>query len=255
MELKRMKNILAYNRNFGTWFVNDVLRAIKRYGLIEQDDSIAVAVSGGKDSTVLLSIMAYLSRYSSLKFTVTAAHVKTADYDTRILRDLCDELSIPYRETTLKRPPDGRVRNHCYVCARLKRGALHELLSIHGIKKIALGHHATDVAETFLMNITEHKKLGSFCPRVEADKTGLTLIRPLVYLDEATIIRIHRHFGLPLLPYACPYAEKNKRSIFKHRLKAMESVFEVKDLSRRIVASLENVDSSNSWKAVQMIAD
>jgi tRNA 2-thiocytidine biosynthesis protein TtcA len=250
-----MKNILTYNRNFGTWFANDVLRAIKRYGLIERDESIAVAVSGGKDSTVLLYIMAYLRRYSSLKFTVTAAHVKTADYDTRILRDLCDELSIPYRETTFKRPSDGRVKNHCYVCARLKRGALHELLSAQGIKKIALGHHATDVAETFLMNITEHKKLGSFCPRVEADKTGLTLIRPLVYLDEATITRIHRHLGLPLLSYECPYADGNLRACYKERLETMEKLLGVKDLSKRIVASLENVDSSNSWKAVRKIVD
>ena len=250
-----MNGVPVYNRNFGKWFANDVLRAIRRYGLIEQGEQVGVAVSGGKDSTALLYILEYLRCFSPLRFSLTAVHVKTAGYDTGIIAGLCKRMKVPYLETSLKRLPGERVKNHCYVCARLKRGALHDLLSARGIKKVALGHHATDVVETFFMNMLEHKKLGSFCPRVETGGSGLTLIRPLVYLDEETIVRIHRRAGLPLLSYKCPYAETNLRSRYKERLREVERVFGIKNLGRKIVASLENVDASNSWQAVRKIAD
>ena len=250
-----MNSMPAFNRNFGKWFANDVIRAVKRYGLIEQGEQIGVAISGGKDSTALLFILEYLRRFSPLRFSLEAVHVKTADYNTGILADLCERMEVPYLETSLKRLPGERIKSHCYVCARLKRGALHDLLSARGITKVALGHHANDVAETFLMNMVEYKKLGSFCPRVEIGNSGLTIIRPLVYLDEETIVRIHRHAGLPLLSYPCPYADKNLRSRYKERLKNMERLLGLKDLARKTVASLENVDASNSWQAVRKIGD
>jgi tRNA 2-thiocytidine biosynthesis protein TtcA len=250
-----MNNIPAFNRNFGKWFANDVIRAIKRYGLIEQGEQIGVAISGGKDSSVLLYVLEYLRRYSSLRFNLVAVHVKTADYNTGILAGLCERMNIPYLETSLKRMPGERIKNHCYVCARLKRGALQSLLSARGITKVALGHHATDVAETFLMNIVEHKKLGSFCPCVAVENSRMMIIRPLVYLDEATIVRIHRHAGLPLLSYECPYTDKNLRCRYKERLKDIERSLGLKDFAGKIVTSLENVDASNSWQAVRKIAD
>jgi tRNA 2-thiocytidine biosynthesis protein TtcA len=122
-----------------------------------------------------------------------------------------------------------------------------------GIKKVAFGHHATDVAETFLMNLVEHRKFGSFCPRVETDKGTMTIIRPLIYLDEKTMAKIHRCARLPLLDYDCPYAHDTLRRKYKERLKSLEHLFRPYDLVHAIIASLEKVDFSKIW--LELLAD
>ena len=225
----------------------EVLRAIRRYGLIEKDEKICVALSGGKDSTALLFILNYLRRHSPLSFDLSASHIKTADYDTSMLRAYCDTLEVPYFEGALDRMPAARVKNHCYLCARLKRGALSALLRRKGIRKAAFGHHATDAAETFLMNLVEHGKIGSFCPRV-ATGSGPIIIRPMIYLEEQTIIRLHRYAKLPLLDYSCPFAEANRRTAYKKYLEQLEELAGIKRLASRIVQALDNVDTNDIWK-------
>jgi len=216
----------------------NVLKAIRRYGLIEKGEKVCVALSGGKDSAALLFILDYLRRQGPLELELSAAHVRTAGYGTGVLRAYCGALGVPYFETALERMPDRRVKNHCYLCARLKRGALSALLAKQGIKKAAFGHHATDAAETFLMNLVGHNRLGSFCPRVETG-AGPMIIRPLIYLEEATIIRLHRREKLPLLDYSCPFADKNLRSEYKKHLIAIEKQLGVKKLALKIVTALE----------------
>jgi len=114
-----MKDI-SFDKNFGKWFINDVLRAIKKFKLITENDIISVALSGGKDSTTLLYILAYLKKYSDLSFSFTAAHIRIADYDTSKLRDYCRSLDVEYYENKLSSENEIRLKL-LYLLASEKR--------------------------------------------------------------------------------------------------------------------------------------
>ena len=238
----------GYDKNYGKWFLTDVLRAITAYDLIREGERVCVALSGGKDSTALLYILWYLGAYSHLKFDLSALHIRTDDYDTSVLADLCRELRITYHETSLNLKQGAPDRSICYVCSRLKRGAISDILKEQGIKKIAYGHHADDVTETFFMNIVQNRKLGSFSPRVEYDNNDMIIIRPMVYLDEQRIVTIHRHAGLPVLAYTCPHEKQHIRKNFKKAVGKLDSLFDTQGFSRQLVGALEHIDFTNIWE-------
>lgn len=201
-----------YNRNHKKWFVKKCIKAITTYGMITPCEPVCVALSGGKDSTVLLFILWYINRYAGLSFSLSAAHIKTAEYDTSQLRSLCYELEVEYFEDIIRgavHPFDDK--NICYLCSRFKRGALKTLAEQRSIIKIAYGHHADDVAETFFMNIIHGAKLGSFTPIVGIPQSEMRIIRPMIYLREDAIMAIHNYLSLPLLDYQCPYDPKSMR--------------------------------------------
>jgi tRNA(Ile)-lysidine synthase TilS/MesJ len=232
-----------HNRNYGKWFASDVLRAIRRYAMIEPGGRVAVALSGGKDSATLLFILNYLRSHSHLRFDLSAVHIRTAEYDTGVLRQLCDGLAVPYLEDDLRRKATTSRTSVCYTCARLKRGAIRALLQRHGIGTVAYGHHATDAAETFFMNLIENRRLGSFSPKVDIGE-GVVIVRPMIYLEESTVSRIHKHAGLPLLDFICPHAEHNVRREYKTRLAEMERLLEANGLARTVVEALERDESA-----------
>jgi tRNA(Ile)-lysidine synthase TilS/MesJ len=246
-----VSNPAMFNRNYGKWFVNDTLRAIRNYRMIETGETVCVALSGGKDSITLLYILDYLRRLTNLKFDIIAAHIRTGPYDTSTIRQYCIQLGIEYHESDLEKkgtmPSDGKI---CSICSRLKRGALSKLLSRLGIRKAAFGHHSDDVAETLFMNMIESKKLGSFSPKVELPDRNMIIIRPLIYLPEKRIRRIHEHAFLPLLKHDCPFAKNNNRNSYKKVLDDFRKGLNIDDFSSRIVGALENIDHSNMWENV-----
>jgi tRNA(Ile)-lysidine synthase TilS/MesJ len=235
------------------WFLSDVIRAVNTYGLIKPGEEICVALSGGRDSTTLLFILWYLRTHSHLEFDLCALHVRTDDYDTGCLRDLCAELGVKYLERRLKEMKRVPAKNVCAVCARLKRGAMTEALRGTGVTKVAFGHHASDAAETLLMNIIYNRKLGSFSPKVEVPEGGIVIIRPLVYLDGPLVRRLHAYFGLPCLPYACPHADKGARATVRGVIAHIEEIGEAKDFPRMVVGALENVDMSSLWADMRIV--
>ena len=240
---------LRFNRNHSKWFVTPVMRAIRRYALIDEGDRVCVGLSGGKDSVTLVYILRYLQRYSHLKYELSAIHIKVSfEYETTVLRDYCNMLEIPYVEAALEVPKNLATTQACSICARLKRGAAARALAERGIPKLAYGHHADDAAETLLMNIIQIKKLGSFAPKVMLEDGPVTIIRPMIYLNEKTIAAVHRYAGLPRLDFTCPYARQNIRRRYKETLGLLETTLGVHSLSRRIVDALENVDESNLWR-------
>ncbi len=242
-----MKINTGFNKNFGKWFVNDVLRAIDKYSMINSNDKICVAVSGGKDSVTLLYILKYINQYSHLDFSLSALHVKTADYDMGVLQQYCESLDIEYHEEELNLGEIEQEKNICYMCARLKRGAISESLKKQSLNKIAYGHHADDVAETLFMNIVQNKKLGSFSPKVAFVNNPMVMIRPMIYLEESLVRKIHTYLLLPLLDYNCPHIDKNLRNDFKKGVARMNALFHTSNFARKVVDSLENVDQTNVW--------
>lgn len=244
---------LSFNKNHKKWFLKDVCRAIATYGMVEENEPVCVALSGGKDSVALLFMLWYLNCYKTLSFPLSACHIKTDDYDTTVLKDLCGDLEIPYFEGEIRRDDATQdTSNICYICSRLKRGALKELLEPRGIFKVAYGHHGDDVAETFFMKMVTGKTLGSFSPVVGVPLSRLEMIRPMIYLRERTVAGVHAHVGLPLLEYTCPHGANNQRADFKERMAGLEDLFGTPDFVERLVASLENVDHTNAWEALKV---
>ena len=236
-----------FSKNYRKWFLKDLLRAIETYEMIQDGESITVALSGGKDSSCLLFMLFLLKSYSHLTFKLSAIHIKVSDYNTEVLQRFCKTLEIPYFEEQLRLKQTSIEKNICYTCARLKRGAISHCLNHHQIHKVAYGHHADDVAETLMMNMIQNRKLGSFSPKVGVPESELVIIRPMVYLEESTIQRIHTYFKLPLLSYDCPHAKANIRSVYKKGVSQFNDLFNTRGFAKKLVASLENIDQTNIW--------
>ena len=240
-----------FNNNYGKWFITDVIRAITKYSLIETGEEICVALSGGRDSATLLYILWYLKTYSHLDFNLCALHVLIDDYDTKGMSGLCAELGVKYLESRLRVGKCTPAKNVCSICSHLKRGAMVEALKGTGIRKVAFGHHADDVAETLFMNIVFNRRLGSFTPKVEIPEGEIIIIRPLVYLDGPLIKRLHTYFKLPAVLHICPYEDTGVRQSMRRAISGIEEQLEMKDFSRMVVSALENVDLSNMWMNLQ----
>lgn len=194
--------------------------------MIAAGDRVAVGVSGGKDSVALLAALATLRSYYPLPFELTALIVDPcfdgAESDYSPVEALCSGLGVP---CVVKRTKLAEVvfdsrgeKNPCSLCARMRRGILHDMAKEYGCGKLALGHHLDDAAETFLMNLLDGATLGSFSPVTYLSRKDLTLIRPMIFAREADIARAVRHAGLPVIQNRCPVDGKTERRQVKELL-------------------------------------
>ena len=245
--MKELKFLKKYSESFG----KPMLRAIKNYGMIKDGDRIAVGLSGGKDSIVLLYLLAWLKKFSHLEFDLSAIHINTfGNHDNQILQKLCEDLNIKFFLEHLQRPNDLPPKSICSACARLKRGAMRKICEVNRISTLAFGHHATDAAETLLMNMLINKKLGSFCPVVSIPDSNIKIIRPMIYLTENKIINLNKEFELPIAEHHCPYEDQNQRNKYKSLLKSISDNSGIPDPELQIVGALENIDTSNLYSQV-----
>ena len=202
-----------------------VRRADKDFHMIEPGDHIAVGVSGGKDSLLLLYAL-YLYRmfshteYSLSAFTLTMG-LQSGDFSG--IQAFCEELAIPYtiKETRIFDILFNirKETNPCALCAKMRRGILNDLAMASGCGKLALGHHREDVLETLMMSLLYESRLHTFHPVTFLDRTGITVIRPLVYLPEKIIVHMKNRLHLPVVPSACPYDGHTKRQEMKNLLR------------------------------------
>ena len=193
-------------------FLSIVRKAIDKYGMIDEGDCIAVGVSGGKDSLCLLAALGELKRFYPKKFTVKAIMVdpcffgKPTDYSEII--ELCRRLYIePIIRTTELYEIIFEVRkesNPCSMCARMRRGILHDTAKAAGCNKIALGHNTDDAVETFFMNLLQGGKIGCFQPVTYLSRKDITMIRPLIYVSERQTANTAKKLHLPVIKSPCP---------------------------------------------------
>jgi len=201
-----MQKILSYMR-----------KAIEEYNMIEENDKIAVCLSGGKDSITLLHAFKALQRFYPKKFELIAISINPGFefFDTTLLQNLCDNLEIPlFIEKTHTKEIVFDIRkekNPCSLCANLRRGAINSIAVREGCNKIALGHNQDDVLETFLLNLFYTGSIGTFSPVSHMDRTGITLIRPLVYTPEKETKRFVKKNNLTVMPKVCPMDGTSKR--------------------------------------------
>ncbi len=223
-----------------------VRQAVERYRMIEPGDKVAVGVSGGKDSLVLLTTLARLSAFYPNPFTLCAITVspgfpeqKAADFDP--IARFCDSLDVEFRlvETEIARIVfDERKENApCSLCAKLRRGALCQAVTHMGANKLALGHHRDDVVETFMLNLMKTGHIGCFMPVTKYPDTGIAVIRPLVYTGESEIRRLATVMEMPVYENPCPVDGETERAGMKTYLADYDR--DKRGLYRRILGALE----------------
>ncbi|MEA4934383.1 MAG: tRNA 2-thiocytidine biosynthesis TtcA family protein [Lawsonibacter sp.] len=189
-------------------------RCVEDYEMIQPGDQIAVGVSGGKDSLTLLAALAKLREFYPIPYTVEAFTLDMGHAEGRrgmnfsAVTRFCQELDVPY--TIINSEIHHiifdvrREKNPCSMCAKMRRGALHEAMLARGITKIALGHHYDDAIETFFMSLLFEGRLSCFQPVTFLDRTGITQIRPLLYCGESLIRHTARRLNLPVTENPCP---------------------------------------------------
>ncbi len=191
-------------------------RCVEDYDMIAAGDRIAVGVSGGKDSLLLLYAMAKLREFYPVPFELHAltVHPGAPDMDFAPVSELCEKLGVPYHlvHTELFHIIFDlrQEKNPCSLCAKMRRGALHGAMGELGLNKIALGHHFDDAIETFFLSLFYEGRLSCFEPVTYLDRTGITQIRPLLYCGEGMIRNAVQRFSLPVVPNPCP-ADGNTR--------------------------------------------
>lgn len=197
-----------------------VRRCVEDYNMIQAGDRIAVGVSGGKDSLALLVLLAELRKYHSQSFTLEAVTIDMGlGMDYSPIDDLCRELEVPYTVVPTQIAPvifdHRKEKNPCSLCAKMRRGALNQALLDRGLNKLALGHHYDDAVETFFMNLLYEGRIACFQPVTNLDRTGITQIRPMLYLHERTVDNFVTRRNLPVMENRCPVDKATKREEIK----------------------------------------
>ena len=226
--------------------------AVDKYNMIEAGDKIAGGVSGGKDSLALLYALAKLRDFYPKPFSLVAI---TLDYqfngvaeDYTEIEALCKELKVKYivRRTNLWEVifETRKEKNPCSLCAKMRRGLLHDTAVANGCNKVALGHHMDDAAETFLMNLLYGGKIGCFSPVSYLSNKKLYLIRPLIFAYEKDVAAAARRANLPVVKSRCPMDKVSNRQNMKDLLRSLEKDYPA--VRKKIVGALER-SHIDSW--------
>lgn len=185
------------------------IRAIKEYDLIKENDKIAVCISGGKDSMLMAKCFQQLHKYTNTPFDVVYVVMNPGykDEDLQRIKDSASLLNIPITifNTDIYKIAYQDEKNGCYLCARMRRGALYRFAASQGCNKIALGHHYDDVIETILMNMLNSGSIQTMMPKLHSDNyENMETIRPMYYVREKDIILWAKRFDLQFIKCACP---------------------------------------------------
>lgn len=220
-----------------------VRRAADDYEMIREGDRIAVGVSAGKDSLALLCALAEMRRFYPQKYELVAITVDMgfAGADFSAIAALCERLDVPYRvvktEISTVIFDIRKEKNPCSLCAKMRRGALHNAAKEMGCNAVALGHHFDDVVDTFLLNLFFEGRIGCFQPVTYLSRTELRLIRPLIYMPEKDVRYFAGKEQLPVIKSPCPADGNTERAEVKKLLSELERKY--KGLRYRLFGAIQ----------------
>lgn len=227
-------------------------KAVQTYDMIHDGDKITVGLSGGKDSVTLLAALAAYRRFSSEKFELDAVTVDMGlGADFAPLKEFCASLNLPYRivETQI-----GEIifnarkeKSPCSLCSKMRRGALNNAVIENGGKVLALGHHFDDVAETFMLSLLYEGRLSAFAPKSYMDRSGVTLIRPLILARESDILPVAQ--DLPVIKNPCPVDRITQREYMKNLLKRIYK--DIPCAKTCIMSALSHPERNNLWPPIK----
>lgn len=228
------------------------IEAIQEFQMVEENDRIAVCISGGKDSMLLAKCMQELKRHSDTNFEIifivmdpgyNKMNRERIEYNAKIM-----EIPVEFFESNIFNVVSDIQQNPCYLCARMRRGCLYEYAKSKGCNKIALGHHFDDVIETLLMSILYGSQIQGMLPKLmSTNHKGMELIRPLCLVKEKDIINWSISNELEFIRCACRFTEgldlgkeDSKRKEIKELIKSLKKVYPNVDMN--IFRSMYNVN-------------
>lgn len=226
--------------------------AVDTYNMIEENDKIAVGVSGGKDSLVLLYGLHLLSKYYPKSFSIVAITLdpcfENKDSDFSQIEDFCNKQGIEHhiKRTELYNVVfvNRKEKNPCSLCARMRRGILHDMAKEYGCNKIALGHHLDDAVETFLMNLLQGGTLSCFSPVTYLSNKDIHMIRPMITITESDVENACHRNRLPVTKSNCPVDKTTVREETKALVKNLERDYP--QLKTKIIHAMKK-DNISNW--------
>ena len=204
-------------------------KAVDEYQMIQEGDHIAVGISGGKDSLTLLYALHGLKRFYPNKFELSAITVDLGyeEFDLNPVHELCQELGVPYKvvKTDIAHIlfEERKESNPCSLCAKMRKGALNDAVKEMGCNKVAYAHHNDDIIETMLLSLIFEGRFHSFSPKTYLDRMDLTVIRPIMFVDEADVIGFKNKYNLPVVKSKCPVDGYTKRQYAKELVRQLNT--------------------------------
>ncbi len=226
-------------------------QAIEDFDMIQDGDRIAVGISGGKDSLTLLKALTLYRHFAPVEYEIYGIMLTLGfgDVCTKDIEKFCSQIGVPL---VIKHTQIGKVvfeerqeKNPCSLCARMRRGALHNAALEIGCKKVALGHHREDVIETFLLSLFYEGRINTFTPVTYLDRKDITLIRPLIYAPESEIRAASKREALPILKNPCPADGRTKRQEMKELMDYIVDI--VPNAREQVLSALSNTDQYKLW--------
>ncbi|MBQ6997539.1 MAG: adenine nucleotide alpha hydrolase family protein [Oscillospiraceae bacterium] len=219
-----------------------VRRCVEDYNMISPGDKVAVGVSGGKDSLVLLQLLAGLRQYSDFSLeAITVDMGLGMDYSP--VQAFCEKLDVPHTVVQTQIGPiifdHRKEKNPCSMCAKMRRGALNQAILDRSIRKLALGHHFDDAVETFVMSLIYEGRISCFQPVTDLDRMGVTQIRPMLYIHEKTVDNFATRMALPVIENRCPVDKHTKREEIKQLVFDLSKTYP--DLKERIFGAMQRL--------------
>ncbi len=224
-----------------------VRAAVDKYNMLPEGCGVAVGVSGGKDSLAALAALARLRDFYPNSFKVTAV---TADpcfngeeTDFSAVTDFCRELGVEHiiRRTRLYDIVFAEeMSNPCALCARMRRGILHNMAIDADCGRVALGHHADDAAETVMLNLLQGGRFGGLPASSFLDRKQITVIRPLIFCDEKLIRHVAEKYSFPVVKSGCPVDGKTERRRMRELIEQLEADYP--DLRAKLTGAAQRLD-------------
>lgn len=226
-------------------------RADEDFNMIQKSETIAVGVSGGKDSMALLHGLHLYRNFCRVPFDIVAVTVDLGfdGFDTSPIEAYCKTIGVKY--TCIKTAISGIVFDHrkeknpCALCSKMRKGALFGEIKARGITTCAFAHHRDDCLETLLLSMLYEGRMHTFKPKTYLDRKGITLIRPLVYLPESDIVTAVRRHHLPTVHNPCPASGRTKREEIKKLL--AQICASNPDAKERMLTALKNTAQYSLW--------
>lgn len=227
-----------------------VRQATEQFNMIQENDCICVGISGGKDSLTLLYALAKLKDFYPIKFNVKAITIdlgfNNMNFDPII--ELCADLNVEYKivKTNISHIvfDDRKEKNPCSLCAKLRKGALNDAIKEMGCNKVAYAHHKDDVIETMMLSLLFEGRFHTFNPVTYLDKSSVTVIRPLIFVDESEVIGFVNKYNMPVVKSSCPVDGYTKREYVHDLVRNIN--LENPGVKKRMFNAI--IESMNEWK-------
>lgn len=240
-ELLRRVNVKGFNK----YLWNLAGKAMHKYNMIESGDRIAVGISGGKDSMVLLNILTRIKNIVDFQFEIYPIMIENKkdtkdeiDEIKKYIEELGYEFQIEYTNIEKVVFDDRNEKNPCALCSKLRRGVLYRIMQEKNYNKLALGHHLDDCIETYFMNLFYQGNTNKMRAKYKSENYGVTVIRPMVFVEEKTIIKYAKKAKLPIMKSSCRLDNVKKNSKRKESKELIELMAEK---NKNLRSNLKNV--------------